>query len=123
MRCEASELCVGSCDSAAIGGATFELPADPTSASAATAAIALLAKRSTRGFVEETKPAGVDSDRGVVSEPKLDVGRERRNEVRPRTDDAVLIVGSGCQRVVDRGRFAADMASVDFEVGHRVAAE
>ena len=66
-----------------MGGATFELPADPTSAIAAPAAIAQLAKRSTRRFVEEMQTACVDRDGGVVAELQLDVRRERRNEVRP----------------------------------------
>src|SRR5882757_5352219 len=112
MRCEASELCVGSAEREAIGIAAVELLADPTSAIAAVAAIAQLAKRSTRRFVEEVERACVDRDRDVVAELQLDVRRERRDKIRPGSDDALLVVGRGGERLVDYGRLAANLARV-----------
>src|SRR5437762_6663921 len=125
MRCEASELCVGSAASDDRGGADAELPMEATSAIAAHAAIAHfhLAEWLTRRLVEEVQVAGVDRDRDRVSEVQLDVRRERCHEVRARADDAVLALGALGERLVDSGRLAPDLAGVDLEVGHRLAAE
>src|SRR5438477_5453085 len=121
MRCDASELCVGTAASDATGG--LAAPLEPASAIAASAAIAQLAERLTRRFVEEMQVAGIDCDRHGVTEVQLDVRRERRHEVRARADDTLLVVGARGERFVDGDRLAANLTGVDLEVGHRLAAE
>ena len=86
MRCEASELEVGSCASPASPDACDAPEADASQARAAPSAIAVIAaialpQRSTSGFVEEVQLARVDGDRDLVAEPNLDVRRVRRHEV------------------------------------------
>src|SRR4051812_28776129 len=98
MRCDAREDCVGSCESAAsadrVGGPTDDCaPAPPASAIAARAAAAQpLAKRSAALLIEEVQVPGIDGDRHAVAQAKLHVRRERRDEVRPRADDAGLVL-------------------------------
>src|SRR5438094_2207642 len=123
MRSDASELCVGSAASELITGTEAALPLEATSAIAARAAIARLAEWLTRRLVEEVQIAGVDGDRHLVAEVQLDVRRERRHEIRARADDALLVLGALGERLVDCGRLAADLAGIDLEVGHRLAAE
>src|SRR5438045_2999756 len=122
MRWEASELCVGSCDRLAgsPGGAD---PADPASVVAASAAATPLAKRRTGRFVEEVERLRVDGDRHLVSEPELNVWRERGDQVRPRPDHALLVLGGFGERLVDSGCLTPDLTRVDLEVRHRLAAE
>src|SRR2546430_17179953 len=104
MRCDASDDCVGSCESAAsdapLGGPADDCaPAPPTSAIAASAATAELAKRSAALLIEEVQVLGVDRDRHAVAETQLHVRRERGDEVRPRPDDARLVLARELVRV------------------------
>src|ERR1700745_1652655 len=98
MRCEASDDCVGSCESVAsdapVGGPADDCaPAPPTSAIAATAAISQpLAKRSAALLMEEVQVPRVDGDRDAIAEAQLHVRREGGAEVRPRADDARLVL-------------------------------
>src|SRR5438477_8436923 len=126
MRCDASDDCVGSCESAAsdapLGGPADDCaPAPPTSAIAASAATAELAKRSAALLIEEVQVLGVDRDRHAVAETQLHVRRERGDEVRPRPDDARLVLAGELVRV--GGRLCLDLARVDLEVRHRLASE
>src|SRR6266852_444900 len=59
------------------------------SAITARAAIAL-AKRLTRREVEEVHAGHLDAHRHALGEPEARMGRELRDEVRPRRDDALL---------------------------------
>src|SRR4051794_38492864 len=117
MRCDASDDCVGSCESAAsaapVGGpAAVRAPAPPTSAIAASAATAQpLAKWSAAVLIEEVQVPGVDRNRDAVAEAQLHVWWERRDEVRPRPDDACLVVARELVGVGDRLRL--DLAGVD----------
>src|SRR5947207_5698434 len=123
MRCDASELCVGRAASDVRGGLA-DRAAPPTSAIAAQVAIAQpLAEGLTRRLVEEVQVLGVDRDPHRVAEAELDVGRERRDEVRARADDALLVLCGFRERLVDRRRLAADLAGVDPEVRHRLASQ
>src|SRR3954451_21810780 len=85
MRCDASELCDGGCESARSGAPVGGPAADPAyalpSASAAVAARAQLTKRRTRCFVEEVQVARVHSNPHVVAEPELHGRRKARYEV------------------------------------------
>src|SRR5689334_5236290 len=131
MRCDASELCAGSCVNACscapVGGPPAADPPAATAAAIATPAISAavaLPKRRTRRFVEEVQVARVDRDRHVLAELQLDVRRERRDEVRARADDALLVLVARCERLVDGGmRFGPDLPRVHLEVRHRLAAE
>src|SRR3954454_23902576 len=127
MRCDASELCDGGCESARSCAPVGGPAADPAyalpSASAAVAARAQLTKRRTRCFVEEVQVARVHSNAHVVAEPELHVRREGRDEVRPRADHALLVLVSCRERLVDCVRLALALARVDLEVRHRLAAE
>ena len=94
-----------------------------TSAIAARAAIAQLAERRTR--LPRRRSAGSSCrprSATLVAEPQLDVRRERRDEVRARADDARL-VRRLASSLLDRDRLALDLAGVDLEVRHRLAAE
>src|SRR5664279_5760806 len=91
MRWDASELCVGGCESALrtrpVGGpATVVAPAPLTSA-IATAIAPQLTKRSAGRLVKEMQVFRVDGDRHFVAECEVNVRRERRDEVRARADD------------------------------------
>src|SRR3954451_10999154 len=127
MRCDASELCAGSCESAvswAPAGGPLPVLADALpSASTAKAAAAALTQRRTGCFVEEMQVAGVDCDADVVAEPELYVRRERGDEVRPRPHDALGVLVRSRERLVDRVGLALDLPRVDLEVRHRLAAE
>src|SRR3954465_10418932 len=119
MRCDASDDCVGNCDSAAsaapVGGlADVRAPATPPSATAATAAITQLTERSATLFVEEVEVLRIDCDRHEVAELQLDVRRERGHEVRTRADDARRVLTRELVRVGDRLRL--DLARVHLEV-------
>src|SRR5215510_7824183 len=107
MRCEASDDCVGSCESVAkavpVGGPADDCaPATLASAIAATAAIAPLTKRSAALLIEEMQVPRIDRDRHALAEAQLHVRREGCDEIRPRADDARLVLAREFVRVGDR---------------------
>src|SRR3954447_14482885 len=120
MRCDASELCAGSCENAfscaPVGGPPPVLADALPSASIANAATAALTERRTGCFVEEMQVAGVDCDADLVAEPELYVRRGRRDEVRPGADNALLVLVGRGERLVHRVRLALDLPRVDLEV-------
>src|SRR5438270_667458 len=119
MRCDASDDCVGSAESAATGTGGEAADAAPTSAIAQ--AIAQLAKRSATRLVEEVQILRVDRDRDTVAELQLDVRRERGDQVRTGPDDArrVLVL----ELLFGAAEVGLELARVDLEVRHRLAAE
>src|SRR6476646_197135 len=128
MRCEARLLCAGSRESAAraapVGGPAveraWETPKNAAAASAAAARIAL-AKRLTVGLAEEVQVLRVDGHADLVAELQVDVRRERGDEIRARAHDGLLALA---RELLLLGRLLRlDVARVDMEVGHRLAAE
>src|ERR1700749_4963228 len=128
MRCDARLLCNGGCESAARTappGAPEDFPPEAplaTSAIAANAAIAHpLTQRSARSLIKEVQVLGVDGDRDVVAELQVHVRRERCDEVRSRADDGLLALA---QELLLLGvQLGLDLARVDVEVPHRLAAD
>src|SRR3954469_8408815 len=106
---------------AASGPWVRDAPAAATKTTSAVAAATALPKRSTRSFVEEVEVLGVDRDRHLVAQLELNMRRERRDEVRPCADDGLL--APALERLLLLGHLALQRASVDLEVGHRLAAE
>src|SRR4051794_5914435 len=125
MRCAASELCVGSAESAASAAPVGGPAVDPANAleitTAASAATAQLAERSPTGLVEEVQVLRVDGDRHGVADPQLHVRREGCDEVRARSHDARLVLARELVRVGDR--LGLDLAGRNLEVRHPLAAE
>src|SRR5436305_3113207 len=119
MRCEASESCAGHAASAA-GEPPPECAVAATTPPSAASAASALPKRRTGGFVEEVQVLGVDCDRDFVAELQLDMRRERRDEVRPRADDGLVVVR---EDLFLFGGFGLDVARLHVEVRHRLAAE
>src|SRR5438874_3742400 len=127
MRCEASEDCVGrtesACRTAPVGDtSTLVAPAPPTSAIAASAAIApRLTQRSARCLIEEVQVLRVDGDRDAVADVQLHVRREGGDEIRTGADDARLVLA--LERLLGRGGLGPELARLHLEVRHRLAAE
>src|SRR5581483_11538583 len=120
MRCEARLDCAGSCASAVRapppGGGPAEAPSSATSASARA-----LAQRRTGRLVEEVQVLRVDGDGHLVPELQLHVRRERRDEVRARADDRLAALAR--EHLLLLGLLGLDVARIDAEVRHRLAAE
>src|SRR5262245_47711366 len=126
MRWDARELGAPGLARAAISaseggapGAALPLPAIKTP-SAIAAAIAL-PKWRTRRLVEEVHVPGVDRDRDVGAELKLDVRREGRDQVRPGADHRLLRVG--LERFLLVAGLALQASGLDLEIRHRLAAQ
>src|SRR4051812_50168292 len=108
MRCAASELCVGSAESAASAAPVGGPAVDPANAleitTAASAATAQLAERSPTGLVEEVQVLRVDGDRHGVADPQLHVRREGWHGVGARSPAAHLLLAREAGRVRDPPR-------------------
>src|SRR5436190_3394495 len=92
-------------------------------AATASATTTALAKRRTGRFVEEVDLPRVDRDRDVAVQLQLYVRRELGDDIRPRPDDALLVLGAGRELLVDRDRLRRERIVVDLEVRHRLGAE